>query len=440
MDRTVLTQRDLFQSSDTGPTPRIEDVRQGLLGNCWFASSLAAMAQQQPERIVDAIGYDRQTETFSVRLYAQDEQGQTQAVVIPVSQFELTDHLATLSAGLKNPDGSQRPIWQSVMEVGMAKYFDEDHTNGIEEGYKKLDSAGYSADAFAVLTGEVHTVLGDIDVREMGTEKLHQRLQAAMESGQPITIGTKPEVGETQDGLSDRHSYAVVGVGRDARGEPVLDLRNPYGYNGGGEGRDSDQAVVRVRLADLVKAESISEVAIGPQAVRVQQREASGDPTSLEPAERAGADIPRQGATVAGEQGRGSDPHGIDLLPGPSQEIHRQAVTQARRLGLEEEDTQNLAMAMTRRAKDNPLIRSIDDIVAVRGGAEDGGLRVHFVHKMFGDKPPFFNDYVDANQATKTPALENAQEIARNHDRELATTRGMQVEESMPRRTSSAIT
>ncbi len=275
MDQVTFTDKDLYATSNAATQPKIDDVRQGSLGNCWFASTLGAMAQQQPERIVDAIAYDEATQTFSVRFFAEDEKGKMGPVMMDVSQRELTDHLATFSAGLENSDGSKRPIWQSVMEAGFAKYLDTDHSDGLDEGYRRLDSAGLGADALAALTGEVKAELGDIDVAEIGAKGLHDQLRVAMEEGRPVTIGTKAEVGAAQDGLMDRHSYTVVGVGRDASGEPTVDLRNPFGRNWAGEHRDSDQAVIQVRVADLVAAGSIIEVAVGPEAARLRRQETS---------------------------------------------------------------------------------------------------------------------------------------------------------------------
>lgn len=113
---------------------------------------------------------------------------------------------------------------------------------------------------------------------------------------------------------------------------------------------------------------------------------------------------------------RAIDPYGIDVLPPAARERHDQALAQAQRLGLPEQDTQNLAMAMTRQVGDNALMRRIDDIVAVRGGAADGGDRIHMMYKPFGDKSPIFNDYVDLNPAIATPAHEHSQQIARSQE------------------------
>jgi hypothetical protein len=113
---------------------------------------------------------------------------------------------------------------------------------------------------------------------------------------------------------------------------------------------------------------------------------------------------------------RASDPYGIDQLPPAARERHEQALAQAQRLGLPEQDTQNLAMAMTRQVGENGLMRRIDDIVAVRGGAADGGDRVHMMYKPFGDRAPIFSDYVDLNSAVATPASEHSQHIARSQE------------------------
>jgi hypothetical protein len=285
MNQTVFTDRDLYAASDSGPKPSIDDVRQGKMGNCWLAAALGAMAHQQPKQIMESIGYNPADQTFSVRLFTADEAGKVvEPVTMTVSQFELADHLATYAADWKNPDGSTRPLWQSVMEVGMAKFFDNDHSNGLDDqGYAYLDrqSGGFAAEAFAVMSGDTRATYGDIDVAEMGTERLHNHLKTAMDEGLPVTIGTMPEKNQRQDGLADRHSYTLVAVGQDRHGEPTLDLRDPRGYNSAGEGRDTNDAVIRVRLKDLVDAGSISEVAIGLEPSKLRQQTSPSDATSL---------------------------------------------------------------------------------------------------------------------------------------------------------------
>ncbi len=128
-------------------------------------------------------------------------------------------------------------------------------------------------------------------------------------------------------------------------------------------------------------------------------------------------DGPTRFAAAAPERAnRAIDPYGIDVLPPAARERHEQALAQAQRLGLPEQDTQNLAMAMTRQVSDNALMLRIDDIVAVRGAATDGGDRIHMMYKPLGDKSPIFNDYVDLNPAIATPAHEHSQQIVRSQE------------------------
>jgi peptidoglycan hydrolase-like protein with peptidoglycan-binding domain len=101
----------------------------------------------------------------------------------------------------------------------------------------------------------------------------------------------------------------------------------------------------------------------------------------------------------------------IDLLGPKEREKYEQALTQAQRLGLPEDHTENLAMAMTQKATQNPLIRQIDYIVVVRGKADDGGDRVHLMFKPHGDRDPIFNDYVDLNKATTTDARTTGEQV-----------------------------
>jgi hypothetical protein len=113
-----------------------------------------------------------------------------------------------------------------------------------------------------------------------------------------------------------------------------------------------------------------------------------------------------------------TSPRAIDLLAPKERKVYEQALTQANRLGLPEDQTQNLAMSMTHRATGNGVIKQIDDITVVRGRADDGGDRLHMMFKPHGDRDPAFNDYVDLNQAVTKPAIESATQT-----RELALTK-----------------
>ena len=98
----------------------------------------------------------------------------------------------------------------------------------------------------------------------------------------------------------------------------------------------------------------------------------------------------------------------IDILGPKEREKYEQALTQANRLGLPEDQTQNLAMSMVYKGTENGTIKRIDDIVVMRDMGEGGGDRVHLMFKPHGDRDPIFNDYVDLNKAAGTPAIESA--------------------------------
>lgn len=100
--------------------------------------------------------------------------------------------------------------------------------------------------------------------------------------------------------------------------------------------------------------------------------------------------------------------HAIDLLAPKEREKYEQSLTQANRLGLSEDQTQSLAMAMTYKGTDNGTIKRIDDIVVMRGMGENGGDRVHMMFKPHGDRDPMFNDYVDLSKAIATSAIGSA--------------------------------
>ena len=80
----------------TDGRPRASDIVQDKLYNCYFLAPIGALAEQQPDRIRDAIGFNSETGDFTVRLYrppnaAERQAGQSGPIEesITVSQADL---------------------------------------------------------------------------------------------------------------------------------------------------------------------------------------------------------------------------------------------------------------------------------------------------------------------------------------------------------------
>jgi hypothetical protein len=103
-----------------------------------------------------------------------------------------------------------------------------------------------------------------------------------------------------------------------------------------------------------------------------------------------------------------------DLMNGlsPTDRKHYdQAHLIGQRLGLPQDQAENLAMATTARIKEDPLIQHADRMVVMQGRGENGGDRIYASFHPHGDKEPIFNTFIDVDRAAQTPALESAKKI-----------------------------
>ncbi len=259
-----FSEKDLYR----GPArrPRAHDIRQDRLNDCYLLAPLGALAELQPERIQRAIAYDRASACFLVTLY-RNRGGRAEAVAQAVGQEALADNLRR--GGGSTVDNAlwgwrDAPIWPAVIETAYACLHDSDLSDGLDEGYARIDW-GYPHNAMYALTGEYGEHLEPALARELGAAGFAAHLQQALAQGRPVTLGTQAECGALQDGLQDGHAFMVLAVDRAEDGRALLRLRNPLGHNRHGrEGRDHGQAITHACVAEMLARGGLWGVNIGP--------------------------------------------------------------------------------------------------------------------------------------------------------------------------------
>lgn len=140
----VFTTHDLWGRDGR---PAASDVQQKRIGDCYLLAVAGAVAEQTPDVIRNAIGYDRDTGNFTVALFEGGKRS-----TIQVTQAELRDNLlqrggSSFGSKSSEVDGG---LWPSVIEVGYTKLKWGDWKAGIEQ----LGKGGDPAEALEVLTGE----------------------------------------------------------------------------------------------------------------------------------------------------------------------------------------------------------------------------------------------------------------------------------------------
>ncbi|KAE9549281.1 hypothetical protein FO519_007503 [Halicephalobus sp. NKZ332] len=204
--------------------PQPTDIEQGNLGNCWFLSALAVIAERPEilERIVVTKIYNKYG-IYKIRLCVD---GLWETVF--VDDFFPCDKNSScmiFAVGRKNQ------LWVSLIEKALAK---------IYGSYTALRS-GRTAEGFSILTGAPceHIDL-EVDLVYEGSEaaaaleiiwaKLLSARKANFLMGCSCGAGNKEVV--TKDyhdlGLRTRHAYSILDV-RDYGNYRLLRIRNPWG-------------------------------------------------------------------------------------------------------------------------------------------------------------------------------------------------------------------
>jgi len=197
-----------------------DDIMQGSLGDCWFLSSLAVLAQY-PHHIRKIILTKEMNEQgcYQVRLF---ENGKRRVVL-------LDDHFPVKHSGsLAFAQGKRNQLWVPLIEKAMAK---------LVGGYGYL-IAGTTSEAFGALTGAPSETI-DITSSDFNSEEVFDRLKRLKAAGYLLAIscgsnGVLEESFYREKGLLPEHAYSLLDVkeicdSRTNTKHRLFKLRNPWG-------------------------------------------------------------------------------------------------------------------------------------------------------------------------------------------------------------------
>jgi hypothetical protein len=222
----TTTDGSAYQDFSTDPLfstagPAQTDIRQGSVGDCFFLSTLAAVAKVDPQRIRQSIV------TLADGTYlVQFTRGNSKVYV------HIDGKLPTYAAG--QPDyaqlGAQNSTWVALMEKAFVVF------NGRPISYSSIDG-GWMDSAFSALGGQP----ADITVAPTPASLLSQ-IQALLAAGKAVTFGVQtPAAGAP---LLPDHAYTVESVVTDSNNNLIgLKLRNPWGVDGAGNDGNDDGIV-----------------------------------------------------------------------------------------------------------------------------------------------------------------------------------------------------
>jgi hypothetical protein len=220
--------KPLFAS--TGPSA--DDIVQGYVGDCWYLSTLAAIARTNPNAIRQAI-VELGDGTYAVQF--ENDNGTTAFVRVdgdlPMNEWGDLEY-----AGL----GKQDSLWVALMEKAYASFREAGQST-----YASLDG-GWMSEAFGDL-GFASDQIWDVT----NGNDLLTKIDAELKAGKAVTIAIyEPAEGTPLIGY---HAYTVVAVETDADGVKTLVVRNPWGIDGAGSDGKND-GYVRVTAAQAYES------------------------------------------------------------------------------------------------------------------------------------------------------------------------------------------
>eukprot|EP00931_Biecheleriopsis_adriatica_P107481 TRINITY_DN81823_c0_g1_i1.p1 TRINITY_DN81823_c0_g1~~TRINITY_DN81823_c0_g1_i1.p1 ORF type:complete len:950 (-),score=132.17 TRINITY_DN81823_c0_g1_i1:47-2896(-) len=179
---------------------RAADLRQGAVGDCWFLSALAVVAERHDLILkLFAGGCERAASgCYLLRLFLD---GQWACVVVDDS-FPCTDKQRRPDGtGLAYSRASSKQLWVPLIEKAYAK----------SHGSYKAISGGHVAEALHDLTGAPVETL-DFDAPGFDPDKLWEQLLSFRRSGFPMGCGTVGNPELEQVGLFGMHAYSILDV------------------------------------------------------------------------------------------------------------------------------------------------------------------------------------------------------------------------------------
>jgi hypothetical protein len=281
MSTLDYTDKNLYGS---GGVPRAEDIDQGGLGDCYYLAPLDALASQQPQTIQNAIRYDASDRSFHVTLYREGRHHEPEPVTVAVTQGDLQSDRAigVDSKGYWHGPGPA-PLWPEVMEAAYAKLEATRPEEPIGDELNHIGRGGWPRDAIFALTGQHDTRLPAAEMHD--PDKTYARLHEALQEDRVMVLITNPMREMPHDGLvkgewdnkdparRSGHAYVVEAVYKDAQGEVMLKLRNPWGTNKAQKyGVNSDSPIVDVKLTTILDNGHLQGVDIGPAPAQVHEQ------------------------------------------------------------------------------------------------------------------------------------------------------------------------
>lgn len=187
-----------------GRTVHPSDARQGKLGDCYLVAALVAVAKTDPHLIRTMISEEHRGR-YTVRLRQVGDRGDDVGVIVDRSFPYVTQARERLPAFANVGDQAvvrgwtYYELWPAMIEKAYAQH---------RGGYKEIESGGHCATVFSFISGaptETHEVV------RLSPRHMAQRIATALQSGYPVCVGTRKEVGRlgAETDVVGLHAYVI---------------------------------------------------------------------------------------------------------------------------------------------------------------------------------------------------------------------------------------
>jgi hypothetical protein len=202
-------------------------IQQGALGDCYFLSSLASIAQHSPQAITNLI-VPNGDGTYTVEFYAKIGGVLTPDYVtvdgmVPESggDFEFAD-------GFNSVTSPTNILWGPLVEKAYAQWTAEGYNEQVPKS-EWINAYGPLGDGYIGATNALHELTGDPSYTDAKPANVSfAEMTAAFNAGSRVICGTKDSPADPN--VVSNHDYALIGYDSTAQ---TLTLFSPWGLAGG---------------------------------------------------------------------------------------------------------------------------------------------------------------------------------------------------------------
>ena len=234
--------------------PKVEDIAQGKIRDCWLLAALGSIASFRPEFLQYIMTDNPESGTVSVRLQREIQPGEFRSEVYTVKKSIFKSKVIDGDKAIMSK--LQGCIWPQMMEKAFSAYWDSCNVlidfNNVD-GYR--DNIFSYREPFKVILGKYAESSGEYNQLSGDPKELFEKIQRNLKNRMPIILAVTVKFNDLDgDEVQNQHGYSLVGA-EEGKGKYYIKLRNPCGYNWD-KNHNKKDAVITVDLEEVIRVGS----------------------------------------------------------------------------------------------------------------------------------------------------------------------------------------